>query len=178
VPQLLFGALEVLNIGNRSVPSDDIAALVAQRLAPEKEPAISSIVASHACFDLTLLTRSQECPPLGHRLLQVFGMNGDFPSPAVSLLGGEARIFMPSLVEELDRAIRETAPCERRDGIDHHPKFVFGNLHFGTALLNSLSHGTARKYPAISFPGATGSTSGARSVFSMSHQVRFCGETL
>src|SRR5260370_31516148 len=57
-------------------------------------------------------------------------MNCDLPSPAVCLLRREARVVMPSLVEELDRTICQSAPRERGDRIDHHPKFIFGWLQF------------------------------------------------
>src|SRR6266849_484516 len=57
-------------------------------------------------------------------------MNCGFPSPALCLPGREARVVMPSLVEELDRTICQTAPRERGDRIDHHPKFIFGCLQF------------------------------------------------
>src|SRR5216683_3079708 len=57
-------------------------------------------------------------------------MNCDFPSPAVCLLRREARVVMPSLVEELDRTICQTAPRERGDRIDHDPKFIFACLQF------------------------------------------------
>src|ERR1700731_3111948 len=63
-------------------------------------------------------------------------MNGDFPSPAVCLLRREARVVMPSLVEELDRTICQTAPRERGDRINHHPKFIFGCLQFIECLLS------------------------------------------
>ena len=69
LPQLLFGPLEVLNIRIRSVPSDDNALLITPRFAPEQEPTIFPMVAPQACFELPRLTRSEECPPLLHRLL-------------------------------------------------------------------------------------------------------------
>src|SRR5207244_7415404 len=49
LPQLLLRPLEILNIGIRAVPSDDIALLVAKRLAAEKEPTIFSVVATQTC---------------------------------------------------------------------------------------------------------------------------------
>ncbi len=69
LPQLFFGRFEILNIGIRSVPPDDIASGVTPRLTPEQEPTILPIVAPQACFELTRFTRSEECPPLLHRLL-------------------------------------------------------------------------------------------------------------
>ncbi len=55
LPQLLFCPLEVLNISIRSVPSDDVAELVAQRFNTEQEPAIFTVVPPQAVFDLTRL---------------------------------------------------------------------------------------------------------------------------
>src|SRR5258707_15696232 len=83
LPQFFFRPLEVLNVCVRSVPSDAFAALVTQRLTPEQEPTIFSVVAPQTRFELTRLARSQERPPLLQRLLQVFGMNRDSPSPSL-----------------------------------------------------------------------------------------------
>jgi hypothetical protein len=66
LPQFLFGPFEVLNIRVRSVPSDDSALIITQRLAPEQEPTIFSVVASQTPFELTRLPRGQECLPLVH----------------------------------------------------------------------------------------------------------------
>src|SRR5258708_38875719 len=55
----------------------------------------------------------------------------NFPSPTGLCSLGEARIVMPSLIMEFIGTIRQSAPHERRNRVDHHPKFVIGSLHFG-----------------------------------------------
>ena len=57
-------------------------------------------------------------------------MEGSLPTPTMRLLRGEACIFMPTFVEELVRTIRQIAPRECRDGINHLPKFGFRLLDF------------------------------------------------
>jgi hypothetical protein len=44
--QLFLRALQVVDVRAGAVPSDDVAALVAQRLDPDQEPPIRSVVAS------------------------------------------------------------------------------------------------------------------------------------
>jgi hypothetical protein len=45
-------------------------------------------------------------------------MNRDFPSRAACLFPGNARVVMPSLVQELNGTIRKTGPRERGDRVD------------------------------------------------------------
>src|SRR5882724_8919708 len=42
---LVLSALQVVDVGTGSIPSDDVAQLVAQRLHPDQEPSILAIVA-------------------------------------------------------------------------------------------------------------------------------------
>jgi hypothetical protein len=49
----------VLNIGIGSVPSDNIALLVTERLTAEKEPTIFSVVPPQTRFEFTRLALSQ-----------------------------------------------------------------------------------------------------------------------
>src|SRR5258708_12490947 len=55
-------------------------------------------------------------------------MESGLPSPTMRFFRGEARVLMPSLVQELVWTIRQVAPDQCRDGIDHLPKFGFGLL--------------------------------------------------
>jgi hypothetical protein len=55
-------------------------------------------------------------------------MEGGLPSPTKRFFQGEARVLMPSLVQELVWTICQVAPDQCRDGIDHLPKFGFGFL--------------------------------------------------
>jgi hypothetical protein len=57
-------------------------------------------------------------------------MKRESPSPTVRFFLGEARIVVPSLVQEFVGTIWQIAPNECRDRVDHHSEFVFGVLHF------------------------------------------------
>src|SRR5262249_42393567 len=67
-------------------------------------------------------------------------MERGLPAPAMRLLRRETRIFMPPFVEELVRTIREIAPRERGNGIDHLPQSGFRLLDF----LEGMSKGFLR----------------------------------
>src|ERR1043165_2058014 len=58
-------------------------------------------------------------------------MEGVLPSPTLRLFGRETSIFMPTFAKELVRTIRQIAPRECRDGINHLPKFGLRLLDFG-----------------------------------------------
>src|ERR1700687_5586951 len=61
----------------------------------------------------------------------------NFPSPTGLCSLGQARIVVPSLVMEFIGTIRQSAPHQRGDRVDHHPEFVFGALHFERAFAES-----------------------------------------
>src|ERR1700726_413352 len=69
----------------------------------------------------------------------------NFPSPTGLCSLGQARIVVPSLVMEFIGTIWQSAPHQRGDRVDHHPEFVFGALHFGTAYLVPLGSRSAQK---------------------------------
>src|ERR1700746_1450931 len=50
-------------------------------------------------------------------------MKRSFPAPPVRLFVGKARVLMPTFVEELVWTIRQIAPSQRGDGVDHLPEF-------------------------------------------------------
>src|SRR5271156_5140689 len=55
-------------------------------------------------------------------------MKSSLPTPTMRFFRGHARVFVPSLVEELIWAIRKIAPSHCGDRIDHLPKFGLGLL--------------------------------------------------
>src|SRR4029077_15345561 len=65
-------------------------------------------------------------------------MEGGLPSPTMRFFRGEARVLMPSLVQELVWTIRQVAPDQGRDGIDHLPKFGFGFLDLVKSVSESF----------------------------------------
>src|SRR6185436_14628523 len=56
-------------------------------------------------------------PPLEHRG-EVAGMDGGLPAPPGGLLLGQARVVLPSLVDELVRTVGESAERQHRDRVD------------------------------------------------------------
>src|SRR5215813_13228920 len=57
-------------------------------------------------------------------------MERGLPAPTMRLFWRETCVFMPTFVEELARTVRQTAPRECRDGINHLPEFGFRLLDF------------------------------------------------
>src|SRR5262249_34115705 len=67
-------------------------------------------------------------------------MKRGLPAPTMRLFRRETCIVMPTFVEELVRTIRQIAPRERGNGINHLPKFGFRLLD----LLKGMSEGFLR----------------------------------
>src|SRR5260370_8771619 len=72
-------------------------------------------------------------------------MNDRLPSEPTRLFGAEARIVMPSLVEEFVRTIRQIAPCQRGDGIEHDTELSFRWVHLAETLLDDIALLTWRR---------------------------------
>ena len=56
--QQRLGALSILDIGIRAIPSEIVAMIVAHGLCTKQEPAIFPVVPAQACFDLARLPGS------------------------------------------------------------------------------------------------------------------------
>jgi hypothetical protein len=83
------------------------------------------------------------------------------------------------LVMEFIGTIWQSAPHQRGDRVDHHPIFVFGYLHFGTALLKFLISWRRSKISArFLSKDAIESTSGALLGFRYEPSNPFLPETL
>src|SRR5207244_9742698 len=57
------------------------------------------------------------------------GMEGGLPAPTIRLFRREASVFVPSFVEELVGTVRQIAPSQRRDRINHLAEFGLRLLH-------------------------------------------------
>jgi len=80
--ELSFGALEVINVSIRSIPVDNVARFVAQRLSPKQEPSIHSVKSTQPTLDFARLASGQISAPFICYFLQVFRVNGILPAPA------------------------------------------------------------------------------------------------
>src|ERR1700739_4319034 len=75
-------------------------------------------------------------------------MECSLPTPAMRLLLGKTRIFMPTFVKEFVGAIRQIAPRECRDGIDHSSDFELACLECFFHLL-ALCYIEAGRIPSF-----------------------------
>ena len=54
-------------------------------------------------------------------------MNRDTPSPVQPRLQRETRIFKPTLIQKFSRAVRQCAPDQSGNRIDHEPELIFSS---------------------------------------------------
>src|SRR5580704_12455004 len=101
----IFRLLSLLNVNVYSIPFDDIARFIEQRISSNKKPSIDSVEAAMSRFRLSPLARSQtHLPPL-RKTVAVVGMNRSCPAPSLRLLCGHTRVVKPALIQEVDVAI-------------------------------------------------------------------------
>src|SRR5206468_738795 len=120
----LFGPLSVLDIDTRPIPFHDVSQLVAQRHVADQPPAILPVRPSQPCFTLHRLTLREGCAPLVHEPREVIGMNCGAPVPAQSVLHRSTRRFHPAFTDEINGAVRQSAPYVRRNCVDDKPEPV------------------------------------------------------
>src|ERR1700679_2773153 len=116
--QLLFNLLKSVDVGLSSVPPYDVASLVPQGLDAHKKPAKYSIMAANASFHFAWLSRCQQLLSFGYDARQVLRMNCRLPSMDTRFLWRKACVIMPTLVQELCRTIRSSAPNQSGQRID------------------------------------------------------------
>src|ERR1700730_13528533 len=80
--ELSFGALKVIDVSIRSIPVDNVARFVAQRLSPKQEPSIHSVKPTQPTLDFARVASGQKSEPFICYFLQVFRVNCILPSPA------------------------------------------------------------------------------------------------
>src|SRR3974390_877897 len=73
-------------------------------------------------------------------------MNCLSPLPAESLLQRETRVFLPALVDEIDGAVRPSAPHQSGNGIDCETEAIFPLLEVDVEV--SQSQGRIVEYSA------------------------------
>lgn len=131
-----FSPLEVVDIGIRSVPLEDVALLVAHGLDADDEPTILAVMATQSYFGLAGFRRRKNLGPLGHRAWGLVGMNNDLGDVA-PVLHRETRVLLPALIDIGDGAIRAKAPRLCRDRVEDRSKSTFRGLKFEECVLES-----------------------------------------
>ncbi len=82
-------------------------------------------MATETRFHFAGFTGDQESSPFLRQWRSIVGMDRSLPTPTVRLFGRQAGVLMPALVKELVRTIRQIAPGQRGDRVDHPAKFAF-----------------------------------------------------
>src|SRR5215469_1825510 len=118
----------VLDVYTGSVPFENVARFIRQRIGANKEPAIRSVETANPSFRVNRGARSQTRLPLLDKFLAIIGMDRFRPPPALRFFGNHARIIEPYLIDEVAIAIRTSCPCCRGDRIDDGGKIALGRL--------------------------------------------------
>src|SRR5438093_5665026 len=131
--QLLAGGSDLLlsppafgDVDARSIPSNDVSCVIAQRGGANQEPAIFPVGPPQAHFILGGLPRSHVRAPLFHDPWKVFGMDCERRLFNV-LLQREARIVQRTPIDEINDAVRPNAPGHPGDYVDEKAKVVFAS---------------------------------------------------
>ena len=133
----LFGALAVLDIGTRSVPLNDLPLLVAQRRRANEKPPILPVRPPQAHFILKWFPGGNVSAPFFRGAWEVFRMNwtrGLFQF----LLQRKTCVVQPTLIDEINHAVRPETPGHRGNRIDDEAKKLFRmwlrSRHHGSIL--------------------------------------------
>ena len=73
LPEFELGLFQVVNVGIRSIPVDNLARFVAQWLSPKQEPSIHSVESTQPSLDFARLARGQKSEPLICYFLRFLG---------------------------------------------------------------------------------------------------------
>src|ERR1700683_1646932 len=129
----LLSSFSVVDIYVGSIPFDDLARFIPQRVGTEQEPSIFSIETADACFDLARLAGRENRSPVLDESVQVIRVNGFGPPPVQYVLDRDPGKVEPALVEEISFTIRIGCPRQRRDRVHDRPKLI---LHSFTGTIN------------------------------------------
>ncbi len=75
LPQRFIGALSILDVGNDSVPSDNVAGFIARRCRPKQEPAILAVETPQARLAVDRRAGGHILVPDVDELIEVIGVN-------------------------------------------------------------------------------------------------------
>jgi len=139
-----FTALAIINIREDSIPSDDLAVLIAQRHGSNQKPPIFAICAAMPHFVLERLTAFERCPPALHVQLKIITVNGGLPTAAGRVFERQPRIILPPPAHKLRVSVGPGCKRHGRYCLDQlaQLRLLRGN-RFGTSLIE-LDHGGPR----------------------------------
>src|SRR5712671_1653510 len=103
--RLLFGPLSVLDVCDRSIPSDKRSGFIARRRRSKQEPAILAVETSKARLTVGWLRRGNEPGAKCDEPVFIVGVERLLPAEAPRRLKRCASVFEPLLVEVLNITI-------------------------------------------------------------------------
>src|SRR5262249_25210987 len=101
LPYPLLGLPPIIDVGARSIPSDDVPLLVAQWRGAHQHPAVHTIRAAHPVFGLDRLPRRQGRAPLVHDLRHILLVQQMEAAPA-KLFHGFTDVLQQRSIAEID----------------------------------------------------------------------------
>ena len=104
--QVELGLLAVVDVHARSVPLDDLAARISQRQLMVQHPAVCTVRAPDARFELERLAAHQALPPLRDERVHVVRMDRGRPFPPLEVLQSQPHELEPPLIEEIQVPVR------------------------------------------------------------------------
>src|SRR5882762_8397585 len=131
--RLPFHSLAVLDVDRYSVPLKHISMLVAQRRGANQEPAIFAVSPLKAHFILGRLPSGHVRAPLFYSPWEVLGMNRA-RWVFKFLLERNARIFQPTLIDEINGAVGPKAPGHGRNCVNDEPHTLFKSIRCSCSI--------------------------------------------
>src|ERR1700682_5760907 len=125
-----LGPPSVLDVSNRSIPFEDVSQLVAQRHGAVQEPAVFTVSPAHAELELGMLPSCQRRAPVLSGDCYIVRMERGQYAVAVEVSPSETVILHPRLIDEINGAVRQSAPDHARDRVDDEPEPILRPLDF------------------------------------------------
>src|ERR1700730_4198296 len=127
-PQGIFGPMAFLNVDSGSIPTNDVSQLVAQGHVADQQPAIIPVHAPQPCFTLHWVPSCDGGLPLADNPGEVIGMNQGTPTPTESVRHRSPQKLQQTLIDEINGAVRPSAPDISRNSVDDEPEAIFALL--------------------------------------------------
>src|SRR6202167_4891269 len=137
----LLSSFSVVDIYVGSIPFDDLARFIPQRVGTEQEPSIFSIETADACVDLARLAGRKNRSPVLDESVQVIRVNGVGPPPVQYVLDRDPGKVEPALVEEISFTMRFACPANR--GVRLHTNTHLASHSFTGQICDRARHGSS-----------------------------------
>jgi hypothetical protein len=120
--ELSLRPLAILNIDTRSMPLDNLAAVIAHCYFVVQHPTIFPVGAEDASFMQEGFAAGQRHAPVFHDSFDILGMYERCPLPALQILQRPPDVPEPCLIEEIETAVGRTRMKQAGGRIDKELK--------------------------------------------------------